>query len=124
MTIPNLSPAVSAFHPLFIPSRHVLPTTRLVDYRFNSYCVFVFCQKIFSKKGHEPSFKSLYYTYISRLTLGFDLFILFFNSIEPFRQSVKDRAEFIGDLNAKIVSAEGLKDGASSRENLFSNLRV
>ena len=32
---------------------------------------------------------------------------------------MKDRAEFIGDLNAKIVSAEGLKDGASSRENFF-----
>ena len=29
------------------------------------------------------------------------------------------RAEFIGDLNAKIVSAEGLKDGASSRDNFF-----
>ena len=27
------------------------------------------------------------------------------------------RAEFIGDLNAKIVSAEGLKDGASSCES-------
>ena len=34
------------------------------------------------------------------------------------------RAEFIGDLNAKIVSAEGLKHGASSRERFLSNLRV
>lgn len=67
---------------------------------------------------------SNHYTIPIFLDLLWALICCFFNSIEPFRQSVKDRAEFIGDLNAKIVSAEGLKDGASSRENLFSNLRV
>ena len=131
MTIPNLLPAVSAFHPLFIPSRHVLPTTctRLVDYRFNRVSVCLFSvRKTSPKRGMNRL--SNHYTipvlsYIFRLTLGFDLFILFFeNSIQPFRQSVNDPRWVHWRLKCEDCIRRGLEGWCFISRKLFSNLRV